>query len=78
MKVEQRSFGGKTGNFESRVEEKHEKLHLKAYLKGVKFFSNGYKVDENGNRSIAWFDTKEIWGERDATKKELKRLTKNK
>jgi hypothetical protein len=38
-----RSFGGKTEGFESREEAIREKKHLKAYLKGKKFFYYGFE-----------------------------------
>ena len=76
MKIEKRGFGGKITNFETKEERKHEQLHLKAYLKGQKRFKNGYKLNEANERVEAWFDVNEVWGEREMTKKEIKKHNK--
>ncbi len=34
-------FGGKTENFKDKSEQAFEKKHLKAYLKGQKYFYHG-------------------------------------
>lgn len=41
-----RSFGGKLSGFESKDEAMREKKHLKAYLKGKKFYRHGFKTIE--------------------------------
>lgn len=42
----ERSFGGKTEGFKNKEEQRFEQKHLKAYLRGDKFFKFGY--DKNG------------------------------
>jgi hypothetical protein len=37
-----RQFGGKTENFNSKEERNREKKHLKAYLKGQRYFFHGF------------------------------------
>lgn len=43
-----RRFLGKTKDFESKEERNFEKAHLKAYLKGKKFFNHGFEIIGTG------------------------------
>lgn len=58
-----RSFGGKLDGFISSLEEVHEKRHLKAYLKGTKYFRHGYVTNNFGNREPNYFNVIENWNE---------------
>jgi hypothetical protein len=54
-------FGGKITDFISKEEKNFEQKHLKAYLKGKKYFRHGFKtLSESGHRVPAWFETKII------------------
>lgn len=53
-----RTFGGKLDNFISIQERRFEQKHLKAYLRGDKYFSYGTKINENGIKIPMWFQTK--------------------
>jgi len=60
-----RKFGGKVGGFESRDEELFEKAHLKAYLRGKKYFQwRGIvikvKQNEGDNEAIRGSDKSDI------------------
>lgn len=78
MKVKVRNFGGKTDGFKDKAEQNHEQKHLKAYIKGVQRFRDGFKTIEIGKdqfqRIEAWFPVKVIFGERNMTKKEMKKV----
>jgi len=52
-----RSFGGKIDGFISSLEEAHEKRHLKAYLKGKKYFRHGFYE----NKEPMYYDVIENW-----------------
>lgn len=54
-----RSFGGKLDGFISSLEEAHEKRHLKAYLKGDKYFRHGF----HENKEPRMYDVIENWNE---------------
>ncbi len=55
-----RSFGGKTNNFLNKEEKDFEKKHLKAYLKGYKYFNCGFRTNKFGTREIVSHEVKEI------------------
>jgi hypothetical protein len=52
-----RSFGGKLDGFIDKYEAHFEQKHLKAYLKGQKYFT--YGLDRN--RNPIYHEVKEIW-----------------
>lgn len=45
-KMYSRRFGGKIDGFADSDERRREKKHLKAYLRGDKFYTDGYKDSE--------------------------------
>lgn len=60
-----RRFLGKLTDFESKQERRREKKHLRAYLKGRKFFQDGFE-DGNlpGQRIPRYFPVLEKWIEK--------------
>lgn len=58
-----RKFGGKIDNFESKDEQRLEKKHLKAYLRGNTYFKYGFTTNEDGMRIPAWHKVKIIYPE---------------
>jgi len=52
-----RSFGGKISDFKDKSEKDYEQKHLKAYLKGFKFFRHGFET----NGEPAYFPVIEKW-----------------
>lgn len=49
-----RAFGGKTENFKDKEERNREKKHLKAYLKGQRYFFHGFEETITGRKSIRY------------------------
>jgi hypothetical protein len=48
-------FGGKLSGFINTAEEQFEKRHLRAYIKGRKWFQCGFKADPTTGRKIPQF-----------------------
>lgn len=66
-----RRFGGKISGFKDNAEANFEKKHLKAYLKGDKYFRHGFK-DEDDIRVPAYHKVKEEWKKVKKQKQEKK------
>jgi GTP-dependent phosphoenolpyruvate carboxykinase len=58
--AKRRSFGGKTKDFKDKEERNREKKHLKAYLKGHKFYFHGFVTTPRG-RERAMYKVHENW-----------------
>lgn len=56
--IRRRKFLGKTEDFDSKEEEKYEKKHLQAYLKGKEIFRFGYRAIKDG-REPAFYKVQE-------------------
>lgn len=56
-----RGFGGKLTGFTDKAEKDYEQKHLKAYLKGFKFFRHGFKTNSLEQREPAYFPVIENW-----------------
>ena len=50
-KVKRKGFGGKLKDFATTAERNFEKAHLKAYLRGRKFFKHGFHDELIGGES---------------------------
>lgn len=56
-----RSFGGKTNGFVNKAEKNSETKHLRAYLKGKKYYRDGFYTNTLGEREPNFVLVKEIW-----------------
>lgn len=56
-----RQFGGKLNGFENNKEANFEKAHLKAYLKGHKFYHHGIMRTVTGERKPILRAVQENW-----------------
>src|SRR5690242_18676364 len=73
--VVRKKFLGKTEDFIDKMEERFEKKHLRAYLKGKSTFRYGFHTDNSQTRQISWHKVKQSINVILMTEEDVKKCT---
>jgi len=53
-------FGGKLTGFKNTAERNFEKAHLRAYLRGRRWFAHGFRTNKQGERQGDYYSVRVI------------------